>query len=235
MIVVSATFLGLLPILANPHQKEITAEVKVEMKIKYLLYLPEGYETSKKDWPLVLFLHGAGERGDDLKKVSQQGLPKMLKNGMNLPCIVISPQCSKNSRWTNPVEQSALIALIDEIEKKYRVDTSRVYLTGLSMGGFGAWKLASDHPDRFAAVAPVCGGGDPSKAAKLKNTPIWVFHGARDLIVPKSESETMVEAIKKAGGDPKYTLYPKAGHDAWSPTYANPEFYKWMFDQKLEK
>ena len=221
--------------MANPHQKEIKAEVKIEMKIKYLLHLPKGYETSKKGWPLVLFLHGAGERGDDLKKVSRHGLPKMLKNGMDLPCIVVSPQCSKHSWWTHPGEQAALIALLDEIEKTHRVDKSRVYLTGLSMGGFGSWMLASDYPDRFAAVAPVCGGGDPSKAAKLKNTPIWVFHGARDFIVPKSKSETMVKAIKKAGGNPKYTLYPKAGHDAWSPTYANPDFYKWMLAQKLEK
>jgi len=226
---------GVLPVQSNPTQNELKAEVKVEIKMKYLLHLPKGYNDTEEKWPLILFLHGAGERGDNLKKVSIHGVPKMVNGGMDLPCIVVSPQCGKHAWWTSPTEQAGLMALLEEIEKKHRVDKNRIYLTGLSMGGFGTWKLAASHPEKFAAIAPICGGGDPATAVNLKNMPMWVFHGARDSVVPESFSAKMIEAVKKAGGKPKYTVYPKAGHDSWSKTYSNPEFYKWMLAQKKEK
>ena len=121
---------------------------------------------------------------------------------------------------------------MDDIAAKYRVDKDRIYLTGLSMGGFGTWSLAAAHPERFAAIVPICGGGNPADAAKLKNLPIWVFHGAKDPVVPPERSESMVKAIKAAGGNVKLTVYPDAGHDAWTATYENPELYRWLFAQK---
>jgi predicted peptidase len=119
--------------------------------------------------------------------------------------------------------------------RKYRIDKDRVYLTGLSMGGYGTWALAAAHPEKFAAIAPICGGGNPAEAAKLARLPIWVFHGAKDPTVPIERSKEMVEAIKAAGGDAKFTIYPEAGHDSWTETYNNPELYQWLLAQKRKK
>jgi predicted peptidase len=112
------------------------------------------------------------------------------------------------------------------------VDPDRVYLTGLSMGGYGTWSLAAAHPERFAAIVPICGGGNPADAAKLASLPVWVFHGAKDPTVPLERSKEMVEAIKSAGGNPRFTIYPEAGHDSWTETYNNPELYQWLLEQK---
>ncbi len=213
----------------SPQQeKEFEREVTIKVKIKYLLYLPPGYESDKKDWPLLMFLHGAGESGDNLAKVKLHGPPKLIENKKrDFPCIVESPQSARMG-WNVDL----LTALLDDIAAKYRVDKDRIYLTGLSMGGFGTWSLAAAHPERFAAIVPICGGGNPADAAKLKNLPIWVFHGAKDPVVPPERSESMVKAIKAAGGNVKLTVYPDAGHDAWTATYENPELYRWLFAQK---
>ncbi len=128
-----------------------------------------------------------------------------------------------------------LNALLDSVIKEYHVDKDRVYLTGLSMGGFGTWALAAAFPGKFAALAPICGGGSPADAAKLARLPIWVFHGAKDNTVPLKRSEEMVEALKAAGGHPKFTVYPDAGHDSWTATYDNPEFYQWLLAQKRSR
>ncbi len=201
------------------------------MELDYLLYLPSDYE-QKEAWPLVVFLHGAGERGDDLDKVKVHGPPKLVEEGKDIPAIVVSPQCATGDWWAKqPLELSALI---DEIEEKYKVDKRRIYLTGLSMGGYGTWTLGAYTPDRFAALLPICGGGNPREAARrLRKTPIWVFHGGKDFVVPVSQSEEMVEALKRAGNDVKFTVYPEAGHDSWTETYDDPEVWKWMFDQQL--
>ena len=206
--------------------KEFEKEITVKVKLKYLLYLPDGYETSAKKWPLILFLHGAGESGDDLTKVKKHGPAKVVAS-KELPFIIVSPQ-SPGRGW-NP---DTLNALLDDVSATYRVDPDRVYLTGLSMGGFGTWALAAAHPERFAAIAPICGGGDTKKADRLKDLPIWVFHGAKDPTVPLAQSESMVKAIKEAGGDAKLTVYPDAGHDSWTVTYDNPEFYDWLLGHK---
>jgi predicted peptidase len=121
-----------------------------------------------------------------------------------------------------------VIALLDEVQSKYKVDPDRVYLTGLSMGGFGTWETATQYPERFAAIVPICGGGRPYTVARLKNLPTWVFHGEKDNVVPIKRSEEMVDALKKAGGDVKFTRYPEAGHDSWTETYNNPELYDWF-------
>ena len=211
-------------------QREETFEkqITVTVKLKYLLHLPDGYEgegTGKK-WPLILFLHGAGESGDDLARVKLHGLPKVV-GSKDLPFIIVSPQ-SPGRGW-NP---DTLNALLDDVIARYRVDKDRVYLTGLSMGGYGTWALAAAHPGRFAAIAPICGGGDPKKADRLKDLPTWVFHGAKDPTVPLARSEEMVKALKEAGGDPKFTVYPEAKHDSWTETYDNPELYSWFLAHK---
>lgn len=209
---------------------EFEAEVTLTVKYNYLLYTPKDY-AEKDAWPLMIFLHGAGERGDDLEKLKVHGPPKLIAQGKDFPCIVLAPQCPKHLWWY----PQAVIQLIDKIANEYKVDKSRIYLTGLSMGGFGTWALAAEHPEVFAAIAPICGAGDPEKAKAYVGTPTWVFHGAKDGVVPISGSEDMVEAIKTAGGEPKFTVYPEANHDSWTETYDNPEFYEWLFAQKKEK
>jgi predicted peptidase len=193
---------------------------------KYLLFLPEGYGEKDKRWPLMLFLHGAGERGEDLNKVKVHGPPKIVEKKKDFPFIVVSPQCPKDVWWNEKVE--VLINLLDEIEARYNVDTERVYLTGLSMGGYGTWALGSKYPERFAAIAPICGGGLRFMALGLTDMPIWVFHGAKDRVVPVKESEEMVKMIKARGGKAKLTVYPEAGHDSWTETYNNPKLYDWF-------
>ncbi len=199
----------------------------VRAKLDYLLYLPKEYE-EKPAWPLLLFLHGAGERGENLDLVKAHGPPKMIAAGKEFPFLVVSPQC-RQDRWWQAFE---LAALLDEIEEKYHVDPDRIYVTGLSMGGFGTWSLAAYQPHRLAAILPVCGGGNPHLAKLFKSVPAWVFHGAKDSVVPIGQSQVMVDALKKAEGTVKFTIYPEANHDAWSETYANPEVYQWLLQQK---
>lgn len=212
----------------EPRQQERTfeKEITVTVSLDYLLYLPDGYEDSGEDYPLMLFLHGAGESGDDLEKVKVHGPPKWIEAGEEYPFIVVSPQ-SPGRGW----DPQALSALLDEVVSTHRVDEDRVYLTGLSMGGFGTWALAAADPDRFAAIAPICGGGDPRSADRLKGLPVWVFHGAKDDVVPLAASERMVDALEGLGADVKFTVYPEAGHDSWTETYNNPELYEWMLGQ----
>lgn len=204
---------------------KLDAQVKVEMA--YLLYLPKDYD-KKESWPLLMFLHGSGERGSDLELVKMHGPPKLIGEGKDFPFIVVSPQCSVDRTW-EPIE---LIALLDDIGQKHKVDQDRIYVTGLSMGGYGTWRLAAFAPERFAAIAPICGGGETFWARQFSHLPTWAFHGAKDTGVPIERSQAMVDAMKKDGGDPKLTIYPDAGHDAWTETYNNPEFYEWLLEQK---
>ncbi|MDG2131837.1 MAG: prolyl oligopeptidase family serine peptidase [Fuerstiella sp.] len=204
-------------------------DVNVGVQLNYLLALPKDY-TQQKSWPLVLFLHGAGERGDELKLVKKHGPPKLIDNGKAFPFIVVSPQCPKDV-WWEPIE---LTALLDEIIKNNNIDEDRIYLTGLSMGGFGTWRLAAHSPDRFAAIAPICGGGEPYWTRRFPHLPTWAFHGAKDRVVPLERSQEMIDAVKKNGGLPKLTVYPEAGHDSWTETYNNPQLYEWLLAQKRD-
>ena len=188
---------------------EFKVEVTRKVRLGYLVHLPTGYgDDPEKKWPLIFFLHGRGERGDDLELLKKHGIAKV-------------------------VEVDALNALLDEVLDKYNVDEDRVYLTGLSMGGSGSWHLVAAHPDRFAAVAPICGGyGDPLAAPLIKDVPIWVFHGARDTTVALARSQSMVDALKAVGGNVRFTVYPDAEHDSWTQTYDNPELYEWFLQHR---
>jgi len=248
-----------------------------------LIYIPEDYAKSKGPWPLVVFLHGAGETGTDIEKVKVHGPPKLIVAGKTFPAIIVSPQSppraaaaakapaaatptvaatstaaaaatatataaapaatSTGSAAAAPAKSAGrgarggwqpkpLEGLIDEIQKKYDVDPKRIYVTGLSMGGMGTWALAIDQPDRFAALAPMAARGDATEVAVLKDVPIWVFHGAKDPTVPIKGDQDMVDALKAAGSNVKFTIYPDVQHDSWTASYANPDFWKWLFDQR---
>jgi len=215
---------------------------------RYLVHLPPGCRVCKpahatgdavppppgveqdagKRWPTILFLHGAGERGNNLKAVEVHGPPKIVKTRKDFPFIVIAPQCPNGVWWNAPM----LDDLLNEVAAKYPVDLDRVYLTGLSMGGFGSWALATEYPDRFAAVVPICGGGDPLDVERIKDVPIWVVHGGKDSVVPVEESQRIVEALRKVHGRVRFTVYPEADHDSWTATYANEDLYAWLRRQR---
>ncbi len=192
-------------------------------ELDYLVYLPEGYHWSSGRWPLILALHGAGAVGRDIARVESEGLPRCLQEHGGIPFIVVAPQ-SPGRGWSI----ADLDALLDEVLGWYRVDEDRVYLTGLSMGAYGAWALAAAHPGRFAAMAPICGGGDPAVADRLRSVPAWAFHGAEDTVVPPEESRRMIAALERAGGEARLTVYPGVGHDSATRTYVNPELYEWF-------
>lgn len=200
--------------------RQITKAVNCD----YLLFLPRGYETSTQRWPLLLFLHGAGQRGSDLELLKEHGVPKIVESQPDFPFIVVSPQCPTDGWWTS----EPLAALLDEIEASYRVDRDRIYVTGLSMGGFGTWQLAMEYPHRFAAIAPICGRGNPLLAHRITHLPVWTFHGTRDRVVPISYTREMVRKLRELGAKPKFTVYRGVEHDSWTRTYENPRLYRWL-------
>ena len=208
-------------------QRPATLDRPLKAQMGYLLYLPEDYE-QKESWPLLVFLHGVGERGTNLELVKKHGPPKLIDAGKHFPMIVASPQCP-NTQWWQPVE---LNALLDELVEKYKVDEDRIYITGLSMGGFGTWAFAAYASHRLAAIAPICGGGESYRAKEFSHLPTWAFHGAKDSVIPLRRSEEMVAAMKTRGGDARLTVYPEAGHNSWTEAYDNPELYEWLLEQK---
>jgi len=219
----------------KPQQaRSFKGRISKTVSAAYWLYLPKDYNAkSRQRWPLLLFLHGAGERGSDLSKVTAHGPPKLATQGKEFPFIIVSPQCPANQRWDDDV----LLALLEDVEAKYKTDKTRVYLTGLSMGGYGSWSLGLTHPEKFAAIAPICGGGDPivllladpKKVAAIKSLGVWAFHGGKDPVVPVAESERMIDSLKKFGcKEAELTVYPEAQHDSWTETYNNPKLYDWF-------
>ena len=216
----------------SPQTLNIRAASGNTVKMNYLLYLPPGYPGGQS-WPLMLFLHGAGERGDDLERVKIHGPPKLIASeGRHFPFVIVSPQCPAEGWWSDDDQIERLDALLEDAVGRYDIDRGRLYVTGLSMGGFGTWRLATLYPHRFAAIAPICGGGDPEEAKGLGHLPAWVFHGAKDPVVPLESSEQMVEALKKAGAPVDFTVYPETGHDSWTETYDNPELYEWFLQHR---
>ena len=211
-------------------------------EMEYLYYLPKDYNPkSRQRWPLMLFLHGAGERGTNVQRVAIHGPLKLVKQGKDFPFLIVAPLCPTGEHW----EDEPLLQLLEQVETKFAVDTNRVYLTGLSMGGYGTWRLGLTHPEKFAALVPICGGGQVidvllagsgRKVNPLKALPVWAFHGAKDPVVPLEESERMVNALKKSGAtEAKLTVYPEATHDSWTETYNNPELYEWLLKHELPR
>ena len=201
------------------------------VKLNYLLYLPADYDPNRKQgYPAILFLHGAGERGDSVEALTQWGPPKIAENH-GLPFIVISPQCPKGHWWTSMMYQ--VKNLLDYSIKTYNIDTTRIYLTGLSMGGYGTFEFSMVYPDYFAAVAPMCGGGTPSMLNFIKKyPPIWVFHGDADKIVPVESSKIMVDALKKKGFDVKFTVYKGGDHYIFQKAYREEGLFDWFLEHK---
>lgn len=200
---------------------------------RYVKYLPKDFDENKK-YPLVFFLHGAGERGDDLDVAERHGFMKYVReNGKEYPFLFVSPQCPNNKYWGCYTE--SLIAFLDYICKELPVDLDRVYLTGLSMGGTGTWMLAMAAPDRFAAIAPVCGSGICWNGGTVKDIPILMYHGDCDDVVPITESITMLNAVNKMGGNAKLKILYGVNHCAWETAYAGDELVNWLLSQKKFK
>ncbi|MEO8351063.1 MAG: GDSL-type esterase/lipase family protein [Chthoniobacteraceae bacterium] len=215
--------------------------------LPYRLLIPKNYDPAQK-YPLVLFLHGAGERGTDNVAQLTHGAPLFLKPEVRdqFPCFVLAPQCPPEQQWSavkgwngpvayaeEPTEPMALaLGAVDAVEKEFSIDPDRLYVTGLSMGGYGSWDAVCRNPQKWAAAAPVCGGGEPARIAAAKDVPVWAFHGLNDNVVPLERSEEMVRALKEAGGTAMLSVYPYTGHDSWTIAYGEPQILPWMFAQK---
>jgi predicted peptidase len=229
---------------------EFTGSAK--LRLPYRLLVPSDLSSGQK-YPLVVLFHGSGERGDDNKKQLINGVERFARpeSQAEHPCFVLVPQCplhlgGQPIMWTGEREEMHQLKLSPEpaaplqtalellfmVQGKYPVDQDRVYITGISMGGFATWESLIRHPQHFAAAIPVCGGGDVSFADQIKRIPVWAFHGAEDPVVPVKCSRLMIEMLSKAGGNPRYTEYPGVGHNSWDRAYAEPELLSWFFSQK---
>ncbi|MCA9131400.1 MAG: prolyl oligopeptidase family serine peptidase, partial [Planctomycetales bacterium] len=223
------------------------ADAIKEKKLNYRLLKPKDFDPAEK-YPLVIFLHGAGERGDNNVAQLKHAMSDFCRAEIReaYPCYVLAPQCPKEQRWadvdwsqpgvTMPSQASQsmqlVLALVDEMVRDAAIDKQRIYITGLSMGGYGTWDAIARRPNFFAAAVPVCGGGDPSTAGEIKHLPISCFHGSDDKTVSVEKSRLMIQALQAAGGEPIYTEYAGVGHDSWTQTYADRELYRWLFAQR---
>lgn len=213
---------------AEPHF--FKTQISRETSVRYLISLPSGYRESKQQWPLIFFLHGGSGRGDDIHLVSRYGPPEIAAKRPDFPFIVLSPQCPKGEIWA---DADLLISLLDDVLARYRIDPDRVYLTGASMGGRGAWYLAYKHPERFAAIIPICPWApNIDWAPALKDIPIWVFHGDKDTLAPIGDSEDMIKALQAVGNNAKFTVMPGRGHDIVD-VYDRPDLYEWLLQRRL--
>ena len=202
-------------------------------EVSYLLYLPENYKPGSA-LPVMLFLHGRGESDGPLSVVAKWGPPQLVARGEKLPYILVSPQCPKADNWSSATQQARLLELLDSIVVKFGANKDRIYLTGLSMGGSGSWRMAADHPERFAAVVPICGRGQTTDADKLKSLPIWVFCGDQDGVFKSNEE--LVQTVVQAGSQSiRFTSLENVGHNSWSAAYASPDLYQWLDRQSREK
>lgn len=201
------------------------ASLTLQATLRHWLYLPTGYqEQADKSWPLIVFLHGSGERGTQLDRVKAHGLPKLLDAGQAIPAIVVSPQCDDELDWDPHLLHALLIAL----RGQWRIDPRRVTATGLSMGGGGCWDWAMAYPDDLAGIAPVCGYGRHLRITRMRSVPVRAYHGANDPVVPVSEQQSLVTELRGLGGQAELTVYPGVGHDAWNPAYADTTLLPWL-------
>jgi len=213
---------------------EFKSEVTVKVGYRYVLYTPEEYASEpRKHWPLIIFLHGSGERGEDVNVLTRHGPPKLVAGGKSFPAFIASPQAPEHTIW----EAHSVKALVDALVREYRIDENRIYLTGMSMGGYGVWDTLMAYPHTFAAGVPICGGAGVKfvAAERIKHIPVWIFHGAEDNEVPVENSQRIYDALVEAGGRPKLTIYAGVKHDAWTRTYEDPDLWEWLFAQKRNR
>lgn len=222
---------------------------------RYQVYVPQNFD-SKKKWPVILFLHGVGERGNDGVLPTDVGIAHAIRlNASRFPFIIVIPQCRNDKRWIHPDMQAQALAALEQSIREFHGDRDRLYLTGLSMGGYGTWNMTATHPGKFAAYVPICGGifgppktpdarvslaADPNvsdpyaeTAKRIGSTPIWIFHGGADDTVPVDESRKMAKALRAAKANVRYTEYPGVGHNSWDKAYAEPELVPWLLSHKL--
>ncbi|MBW6456331.1 MAG: dienelactone hydrolase family protein [Trueperaceae bacterium] len=200
------------------------------VRLPYLLHLPAGVE-ARRDWPLIVFLHGSGERGDDLESLRRHGLPRRIEDGLELPAVVLSPQCPDGQVWAQ--QYPAVMALVDDVMARVGIDPDRVFLTGLSLGGAGVVHLAATHPERFAALAPISGPWTFYYVTPgMARLPLWAFHGEDDPVVAVEDSRRLVAAVEALGGEARLTTYPGVAHDAWTNAYATDELFDWLLAQR---
>ncbi len=215
--------------------------------LPYRLAKPLHYDP-RATYPLILLLHGAGERGDDNRAQLLHVAPALLspENREKYPCFVVVPQCPKGKKWVEvnwsapnhrqPCQPSAAMAptleLLQNLQKEFPIDSRRLYVIGLSMGGYGAWDVIARYPCMFAAAVPICGGGDECTAPRIAGVPIWAFHGAKDTVVPATRTRKMIDALQQAGGKPRYTEYPNCSHNSWDSAIAEPDLLPWLFAQR---
>ncbi|WP_158545321.1 prolyl oligopeptidase family serine peptidase [Bremerella cremea] len=202
-----------------------------QRSFSYWCYLPPDAPPTSR-LPLLLFLHGAGERGNNLSLVCKHGPPKLIEQGEDFPFVVIAPQCPFDQWWTMPQNLIGLAKLVEQVSADYPIDPERMYVTGMSMGGYGTWQLAATYPKLFAAIVPICGGTNLSQAVALQSIPVWAFHGRDDDIVPLIRSQEIIDELTKIGSDATLTIYDNVRHDSWSATYANREIYDWLLTHK---
>lgn len=214
--------------------KKLNKKLEKKLTLDYLLYLPKDYDGAKK-FPLVIFLHGAGERGSNIELVKIHGFPKLVAAGGEYDFILAAPQCPGGKNWGEG-KADEFIALVGELIEKYAVDTARIYLTGLSMGGFGTFFYGAKYKNAFAALAPICGGiREHIPSVEIyKDKPLWVFHGAKDSVVGLANSTWIVNELNNMDADVKFTVYPDADHDSWTETYDNPALVRWFLSKKNE-
>ena len=208
----------------------VTNDEGEERELKYWLYTPANYE-EQESVPWMMFLHGMGERGDNLEQVKVWGPPKLVADREDFPFVLISPQCPRDITW----KTTHLVQILDAIQDQMKVDKKRLYMTGLSMGGFGTWAMVGAIPERIAAAVPVCGGGDLRAADKMTDVPIWAFHGDADRVVGIEHSQRMVDAVNEAGGKAKLKVYEGVGHNSWTATYADEEVYEWLLEHTTDR
>ena len=210
------------------HSLVYHAQNNIEQDLNYLLYLPNEYDQSEQVFPLVLFLHGAGERGDDLENLKIHGIPKLINEGRSFPFISLAPQCPNDGYWDKPEYVSTLISLVKTVMKDTRVDPKRVYGTGLSIGGLGTLAIAIKDPELFSAIIPICGGADLEKIQRLNKLPMWIFHGDRDDVIPLDNSISIYQSLRSVNENVFLTVYAGVDHDSWTETYENDDIYDWL-------
>lgn len=207
----------------------------VKLNSNYLLYIPPAYlEKKNEKWPLIVMLHGSGERGCSPKHLSKFGPFQAAQRQRDFPFLVLGPVCPKGHWWSDATTTLSVMGLIDNIVSQYNVDPNRIYLTGFSMGGFGTWDYAIQFPRKFAAIAPICGGGNPYRVSRIRHLPVMVFHGKNDKKVPFWQAQQMALTLSKMGGNVKFMMYPNTGHYIWQKVYEKPSLYSWFLQHNRQ-